>query len=162
MLTPGFLIAFEICFVYFFFPETAGRTLEELAFRMLKPPFPHPAGIYDPVTLTTMDNQFSRTGRRPRPPLRQSRRSSATRTCLLARPILPRRRATKRLRPTRTSAPKSRRVNVTKSYENTVEDLFFALGKAEEIGGYASYRVARWICVCTYTIAPSRSLWNMI
>ncbi|KAL2761099.1 hypothetical protein ACRALDRAFT_2096446 [Sodiomyces alcalophilus JCM 7366] len=25
-------LAFEICFVYFFFPETAGRTLEELAF----------------------------------------------------------------------------------------------------------------------------------
>ena len=27
-------LAFEVCFVYFMFPETFGRTLEELAFRM--------------------------------------------------------------------------------------------------------------------------------
>lgn len=29
-------LAFEIVFVYFFFPETAGRTLEELAFSTLR------------------------------------------------------------------------------------------------------------------------------
>lgn len=33
-------IAFEIVVVYFLFPETSGRTLEELAFRMFKAPLP--------------------------------------------------------------------------------------------------------------------------
>lgn len=31
----GVWLGFEIIFVYFFFPETAGRTLEELTFRAL-------------------------------------------------------------------------------------------------------------------------------
>ena len=32
-------LGFEVCFVYFMFPETFGRTLEELAFSMYQ--FPH-------------------------------------------------------------------------------------------------------------------------
>jgi hypothetical protein len=33
LITYVVWLAYEVCFVYFFFPETHGRTLEELAFR---------------------------------------------------------------------------------------------------------------------------------
>lgn len=69
-------LAYEIVFVYFMFPETFGRTLEELAFRKCRPP--NHAGRYRRRnTLTCFAPQCLRTRRWLNRLLMLSRRWSA-------------------------------------------------------------------------------------
>jgi len=75
-------LAFEVTFVYFFFPETAGRTLEELAFSKLPSPViprrPNmPADFASPQCL--------RTRRSPTRPTLPSRRPSTPTTWTMSR-----------------------------------------------------------------------------
>jgi sugar porter (SP) family MFS transporter len=71
-------LAFEICFVYFLFPETAGRTLEELSFRKSPArPFPY-SGLYRQSLLTFLFPQCSRTRPSQTRPLWPSRRLCTT------------------------------------------------------------------------------------
>ena len=75
-------LAFEVTFVYFFFPETAGRTLEELAFSKLPSPViprrPNmPADFAPPQCL--------RTRRSPTRPTLPSRRPSTPTTWTMSR-----------------------------------------------------------------------------
>lgn len=54
-------LAFEVCFVYFFFPETHGRTLEELAFCKSST-----VGFIEAhLALTSITSQYLRTRRLP-------------------------------------------------------------------------------------------------
>ena len=67
-------LAYEVVFVYFFFPETFGRTLEELAFSTSLQPRP----IYPSNRSLTKASQCSRTSTSPTRPSAPSRRRCIT------------------------------------------------------------------------------------
>lgn len=69
-------LAYEVVFVYFMFPETHGRTLEELAFSTSQFSFPHHRESQDSSSNT---RQFSRTSVWPTRPWPPQRKPSDTR-----------------------------------------------------------------------------------
>jgi hypothetical protein len=79
-------ITFEFLVVYFLYPETSGRTLEELAFRTFPPPY-----LDDNFELpaNSVRKQFSRTTNSTRGPSLPSRSRFTTATApMLPRPTL--------------------------------------------------------------------------
>lgn len=65
-------LLFEVCFVFFMFPETSGRTLEELAFREC--PLPGILPFTNPIG-------YSLRARRDQTPPKTERRRRAARRC---------------------------------------------------------------------------------